>query len=350
MDAIASTTSLIGRRPLCGVSARRRQDGGQQKLFSVSAPRRSSRVFWFSPVKALAMEVTKEANWSKEGSKISIDRVWPPPNKADNPSLHNPLRRLERMGCGWLGVILEWEGVIVEDDASLEKQAWLMLAQEEGKSPPPSFLLRRIEGMKNEQAISEVLCWCRDPSQLRRLSSRKEEIFQGLHGGFYQLRPGSQEFISALANHNIPIALASTRPTKHLQAAIESAGVKGSFEAIVTAEDVYRGKPDPEMFEYAAQLLNFIPERCIVFGNSNSTVEAAHDAKMKCVAVASKHPVYELGAADLVIRRLDELSIVDLKNLADIESPEFGSPEPEPEMEEEPQTATTAVAVDDIFW
>jgi beta-phosphoglucomutase-like phosphatase (HAD superfamily) len=69
-----------------------------------------------------------------------------------------------------------------------------------------------------------------------------------------------------------------------------------------------------------------------VFGNSNLTVEAAHDARMKCVAVASKHPVYELGAADMVVRRLDELSVVDLKNLADIETSEFG-PEPELEME-----------------
>ncbi|CAA6655595.1 unnamed protein product [Spirodela intermedia] len=245
---------------------------------------------------------------------------------ADNPALHNPLRRLERMGCGWLGVILEWEGVIVEDDANLEKQAWLMLAQEEGKSPPPAFILRRIEGMKNEQAISE----------LRRLATRKEEIFQGLQGGFYQLRPGSQEFMSALANNNIPLRWLPL----------------GSFDAIVTAEDVYRGKPDPEMFVYAAQLLNFIPERCIIFGNSNSTVEAAHDARMKCVAVASKHPVYELSAADLVVRRLDELSIVDLKNLSDIDSPEFGSgePETETELEEERALPSTSVAVDDIFW
>jgi hypothetical protein len=42
--------------------------------------------------------------------------------------------------------------------------------------------------------------------------------------------------------------------------------------------------------------------------------------------------VYELGAADMVVRRLDELSVVDLKNLADIETSEFG-PEPELEME-----------------
>ncbi|KAI4968393.1 hypothetical protein ZWY2020_058048 [Hordeum vulgare] len=94
---------------------------------------------------------------------------WPPRNRADDPSLHNPLMRLERMGCGWVGVIFEWEGVVVEDDTRLERQAWLTLAEEEGKSPPPAFILRRLEGMKAEHAVSEVLCWSRDPSELRRL-------------------------------------------------------------------------------------------------------------------------------------------------------------------------------------
>ncbi|KAI4973310.1 hypothetical protein ZWY2020_029018 [Hordeum vulgare] len=73
------------------------------------------------------------------------------------------------MGCGWVGVIFEWEGMVVEDDTRLERQAWLTLAEEEGKSPPPAFILRRVEGMKAEHAVPEVLCWSRDTSELRRL-------------------------------------------------------------------------------------------------------------------------------------------------------------------------------------
>ncbi|MBA0810837.1 hypothetical protein Gohar_002795, partial [Gossypium harknessii] len=316
-----------------------------------------------SSIKALAMELTKEVyayegkaprNWSYllDTSVERTPRLWSPENRADNPSLHNPLLRQERMGCGWLGALFEWEGVIIEDNPQLEKQAWLALAEEEGKSPPPAFILRRIEGMKNEQAISEVLCWSRDPAQLRRMAARREEVYQALQGGIYRLRNGSQEFLNALTRYKIPMALVSTRPRKVLETAIRAIGMEGFFSVIVAAEDVYRGKPDPEMFFYGAQLLKFIPERCIVFGNSNQTVEAAHDAWMKCVTIASKHPVYELGAADLVVNHLDELSIVDLKNLADIESAEFGSREPESELEieEEESRPSTSVAIDDIFW
>ncbi|KAG0454129.1 hypothetical protein HPP92_025433 [Vanilla planifolia] len=212
----------------------------------------------------------------------------------------------------------------------------------------PCFCVKKSRGMKNEQAISEVLCWSRDASEIRRLALRKEEIHRNLHGGFYQIRSGSQEFVGTLVNHNIPIAVASTRPRRFLQEAMEAVGLQNSFDAIVAAEDVYRGKPDPEMFVYIAQLLNFIPERCIVVGNSNSAVEAAHDARMKCVAVASKHPLYELGAADLVVRKLNELSIVDLKNLAAVESQEFEFGEAEMEMEEE-ICPSSSVKVDDNF-
>ncbi|KAJ9147919.1 hypothetical protein P3X46_030033 [Hevea brasiliensis] len=376
-DSIAAT-SLVGYRPNCrgfsvtNSSYRRKSSTSSNCRFLRSefmgrrivclSPKLKADRFVNTSIKALAMELTKEAYSYREEERIprtwsyrpgtGVDRkpgLWPPENRADNPSLHNPLLRQEMMGCGWLGAILEWEGVIIEDNPDLDKQAWLALSQEEGKSPPPAFILRRLEGMKNEQAISEVLCWSRDPAELRRMATRKEEIYQALQGGIYRLRSGSKEFVNVLMHYKIPMALISTRPRKTLETAIGSIGINGYFTTIVAAEDVHRGRPDPEMFVYAAQLLKFIPERCIVFGNSNQTVEAAHDVRMKCVAVASKHRIYELSAADLVVRHLDELSIVDLKNLVDIESPEFGSPEPEMELEEE-EDRSTAVGVDDIFW
>ncbi|PWA56279.1 haloacid dehalogenase-like hydrolase (HAD) superfamily protein [Artemisia annua] len=320
-----SATSLLGSRPVlsnygsdCKVKVRR----------VAMSPKRLVRFGMI--VKAQAMELTKEKfNFKEKEDRFSgrANGVW------------------------LVRAIFEWEGVLIEDNPDHEKQAWLALSQEEGKSPPPEFMLRRVEGMKNEQAISEVLCWSRDPSQLKRLALRKEQIYQALQGGIYRFRDGSQEFMDVLTRYNIPMALVSTRPRKNLEEAFGAIGINGVFDVVVTAEDVYRGKPDPEMFAYAAQLLQFIPERCIVFGNSNLSVEAAHEARMKCVAVASKHPVYELSAADLVVRCLDELSVVDLKNLADIES-EFGEPEVEMELEEEEETyPSSRVAVDDHdFW
>lgn len=273
-----------------------------------------------------------------------------PRNRADDAALHNPLQRLERMGCGWLAVIFEWEGVIVEDEPALEAKAWAALAEEERRPPPPAFVLRRAAGMKGEQAVAEVLCWARDPRTVRHLAARKAEIQEGMQGGTYRLRPGAREFVETMRKYGMSIAVASTRPRRHLEAAIEAVGMEGFFGAVVAADDVYRGKPDPEMFQYCAQLLGFIPERCIMVGNNNHSIEAAHDALMKCIAVVGKHPAYELGAADLVVQRLNDLSVVDLKNLADLESPEFLAPEAlaEVEFEEEAERSSLPVALADL--
>lgn len=55
-------------------------------------------------------------------------------------------------------------------------------------------------------------------------------------------------------------------------------------------------------------------------GNSNHSIEAAHEVGMQCVAVAARTPVYELTAADLVVRQLEEVSFVNLKQLFRMEN------------------------------
>lgn len=382
MVVSVAATSILGHAPVWGrycpndVSNKRNRFNfcrfpvkilGRKLVCSTPVSRLGFDCLPVPSIKAHAMDLTKEAySYVEErihpGFENQVETefhqkagLWSQENKADKPSLHNPLLRQERMGSGWLGAIFEWEGVLIEDNPNIENEAWLTLSEELGKSPPLGFILSRIQGMKNEHAISEVLCWSRDPTQVRRMASRKERIYQTLRGKKDIFRFGSEEFVRFLMSYKIPMALVSTHPRKTLVKAIRAMGMEGVFSIIVAAEDVHRGKPDPEMFVYAGQLLDFIPERCIVFGNSNLTVEAAHDARMKCVAVASKNPVYELGAADLVVTHLNELSIVDLKTLADIESDEFGSRELELEMEmemeeEDKPYSSSYAAVNDDFW
>ncbi|XP_047070276.1 5-amino-6-(5-phospho-D-ribitylamino)uracil phosphatase, chloroplastic-like [Lolium rigidum] len=216
------------------------------------------------------------------------------------------------------GVILEWEGVVVEnDDPDLEPRVWYVLSLEEAKTFPPDAMLKEIEGMRTDQAISEVLNWSEDPKEIKRLAARKEVIYQKLRGRFYQLRPGVLDFLNTLVEFDIPIAIAASRPRKSLEEGIRAVGLKGYFDAIVAAEDFRRGKPEGEMFEAAAKQLSLKPDACLVMGSSNLTTESVHAAGMRCVAVASRHPVYELRAANHVVRWLDQLSVVDLQRLAD---------------------------------
>ncbi|WVZ86689.1 hypothetical protein U9M48_033438 [Paspalum notatum var. saurae] len=215
------------------------------------------------------------------------------------------------------GLILEWEGVVVEDDdPDLEPRVWYVLSLEEAKSFPADELLKKIEGMKTDQAILEVLCWSEDPEEIQRLAARKEVIYQTLRGGYYKLRPGVLDFLNTLVDSDIPIAIAASRSRKSLEEGIKTVGLQGYFDAIIALEDFCLGKPDGEMFEVAAGQLGLEPDHCVVFGNSDLTTESAHAAGMRCVAVAGRYPSYELQAANHVVRWLDQLSIFDLQRLA----------------------------------
>ncbi|KAJ3706754.1 hypothetical protein LUZ61_010459 [Rhynchospora tenuis] len=228
-----------------------------------------------------------------------------------------PMQKKRTHNKNSFGVILEWKGVIVEeDDPELEPYAWYILSLEEEKTFPSDHLLREIEGIKTEEALLEVLRWSDNLKEVQRIASRKELIYKALRGSHYRVRPGTLEFISTLINYDVPIALVSDLTQKSLKEAVDSVGLKGCFDAMVSVHDVERGKPEPDLYELAAHKIGICPEHCVVFGNTDLMTEAAHCAGMSCVAVASLFPVYELGAADHVVRWLDQVTFRELQSLA----------------------------------
>ncbi|KAK9803199.1 hypothetical protein WJX73_001934 [Symbiochloris irregularis] len=264
-------------------------------------------------------------------------------NVADDPSLANPLARHNRLNTAWMGVVMEYQGVVVEETYQLHRQAWLQLAEEEGKPVPPQWRLDRTDGMKAEQVIQEVFCWTRNFTEVRRLARRKEQLYCQILGNQQPMVTlGLQALLNTLAKNQVPAALASAEPEERLRSALESLGLQDAFEAVVSAEDVSRGRPDPEAYLYAAQQLGRPPVRCVVIGNSNQSVEAARECGMAAVVVAGRRPLYELGAADLVVKELSELSVLGLKQLFRMEDlVEPQGLELQPELE--PETLTGMV-------
>ena len=169
------------------------------------------------------------------------------------------------------------------------------------------------------------------------MAIRKEEILVSLLGDRKPMVPPAVPVLmDTLERSGAPIALVSSAPERRVESILEASGLAPRFEVVVSADDVYRGKPDPEGYLYAAQRIGRPPVRCVVVGTSNLSVEAAHEVGMKCVAVAGRHPVYELTAADLVVRSLSEVSFINLKQLFAMEENAFPHNDGEElEMEEE---------------
>jgi len=79
---------------------------------------------------------------------------------------------------------------------------------------------------------------------------------------------------------------------------------------MICAEDLSRGKPDPEGYLSAAMRLGQPPKDCIVIEDAPAGIDAAHNAGMRAIAIAATYPAEQLAAADLVVERLTDLSVV----------------------------------------
>lgn len=79
---------------------------------------------------------------------------------------------------------------------------------------------------------------------------------------------------------------------------------------MICADDIARGKPDPEGYLNAAARLGYLADDCLVIEDAPAGIEAAHAAGMQVLAIVSTHPRERLTAADAVVERLTDLSVV----------------------------------------
>jgi beta-phosphoglucomutase family hydrolase len=151
--------------------------------------------------------------------------------------------------------------------------------------------------------------------QLTDLSEEKEALFRDIYRDHVELTGGLQAFLDELKNAGIPIALASNAPISNIDFILDATNTRSYFSAVVDATQVTKGKPDPQIYLRAAELLNVEPANCIVMEDSTVGVEAGQKAAMKVVAITTTHSAEELSHTDLVINDFTELGIDILKNL-----------------------------------
>jgi beta-phosphoglucomutase family hydrolase len=212
------------------------------------------------------------------------------------------------------GAIFDWDGVII-DSGQLHAQSWRLLATELGKTIAPDSFIRGF-GMKSGRIIAEIHRWAEDPVEIAKLVERKESLYRQIvaRSDIVALR-GVAEWLKRLKSAGVPCAVASSTHRLNIEAVLDRIGLRDAFPVIISAEDVEHGKPNPEVFEKAAQRLRISAARCVVFEDAHVGIEAGHAAGMKVIAVATTHRPEELKAADFVVRQLDELTIEQVATL-----------------------------------
>lgn len=106
----------------------------------------------------------------------------------------------------------------------------------------------------------------------------------------YPLKPGARDLLVALINAGVPCAVASSSSGQEIKARLSRVGVLDFFDAVAGGDEVFRGKPDPAVYQLAASRLGKSPSECLAFEDSENGVLAAHRAGIKVVTVPDLRP------------------------------------------------------------
>ncbi len=226
-------------------------------------------------------------------------------------------------------IIVDFDGVVTDSEpihlAVFQRvlgQIGLFLSQEEYYA---SYL-----GYDDKGCFQAVLAAHGRPASeahIDDLVARKARVFLDHLKEHLIIYPGVRELVREAAPR-YRLAIASGALRHEIEFVLEHAGIRKEVEHITSAEDVVRGKPNPEPFLHALASLNrsrptehspLTPDHCLVIEDSLPGIRAARSAGMRVLAVANTHAIEELHEADVVT-----MSLLDV-NLADLEARLWGS-------------------------
>ncbi|MCI0334951.1 MAG: HAD family phosphatase [Planctomycetes bacterium] len=151
--------------------------------------------------------------------------------------------------------------------------------------------------------------------RIRELDGFKEAYFRDILRESFPAMDGAVELIDSLVADGFRIAVGSSGPPENIALSLEKLGRTERFSAIVTGADVTRGKPDPQVFQLAAERLGVPPALCVVVEDAVHGIEAARRAGMKGVALTGTTTRDQLAHADLIVDSLRQIMPAKLRAL-----------------------------------
>jgi beta-phosphoglucomutase len=204
------------------------------------------------------------------------------------------------------GVIFDMDGVLV-DSYRAHFASWRALYGELGRDYSEEAFAADF-GRTSRDILRRTLGEPLTYERVRDLDERKEALFRDILRKDFTAMDGARELIDALSAEGFLLAVGSSGPPENIALALEKLGRAGKFAAIVTGKDVTRGKPDPQVFQLAADRLGLPAESCAVVEDAVHGIEAARRAGMIAIGLTGTVTRDELGRANLVVESLRELS------------------------------------------
>jgi beta-phosphoglucomutase len=212
-------------------------------------------------------------------------------------------------------VIFDMDGVLI-DSFDLHRRSWQMMAREYGIEMSDQQFASTF-GRTSREIIRHFWGQNVTPQQTKQMDDHKEALFRELLRQHIPVMPGAMELIGDLARGGFALGVGSSGPPENVELVVDGLGLKDRLAGIITATDVTRGKPDPQVFLLTAGQMGIDPARCAVIEDAVHGVTAARRAGMRAVALTGTARREAFGEADLIVDSLRQLSAARIADLID---------------------------------
>ena len=210
-------------------------------------------------------------------------------------------------------VIFDWDGTLA--DTRQVVVASFQKALSEVNCKISDEFIERLIGVGSAETFREILRYAKNNFDEALIKSLVEKKIQNEieMGDKIKLFAGAPELLQSLQGR-VKLGLASMNDRAVIDYMLKKTGTQRFFDVVVTADDVAKPKPNPEIFLKCALKLRSKPSKCVVVEDSVFGVDAAIKAKMSCIAVLTGvYSEEELKKANpnLILNSLQEEALLD---------------------------------------
>lgn len=194
-------------------------------------------------------------------------------------------------------VIFDLDGTIV-NNMPWHAQAFDAFVARHGLPPMDMAMRERTDGKRNREIFPILFGRELTTVELEALEEEKEGMYREISRGRLEPLGGLVALLDLLDAHGIAAGVATSGPRKNVTHTLAEIGLTDRFRAIARGDQVERGKPAPDVFLLAANLLGVDPADCLAFEDAPLGIASARHAGMYCVAVTSTYSHDLLAASE----------------------------------------------------
>ena len=210
------------------------------------------------------------------------------------------------------GVIFDMDGVLIDSNRAHLEAFRRMLANYDLKINEQQF--GNTFGRTNPD-IFALLFPHVTPAHYDRMGAEKEAFFREIMAQDFPEMAGAGALISALHDAGARMAIGTSGPPENVQAVLRKLPGASHIQEAVTARDIMRGKPDPEVFLAAADKIGLSPDACAVVEDAPAGVQAGKSAGCAVIGLTGTVTRKHLAQADLVVDSLYDLTPATILDL-----------------------------------